>query len=147
MGNQSSSTEEYVWYPKSSGFASQPDSKYFNQYLASENNESETTERRDQGRGLLGDATREIMKTYGADGGGWFGDYALFVSGPDPWFLRGGYAYSGANAGVFYFYRLAGGANTTYSFRVVLSAQQSYGFSHTAQAFAEGLHLKINCIN
>ena len=34
MANQSSSTFEYIWYPKSSGFVNQVNSKYIDNYLS-----------------------------------------------------------------------------------------------------------------
>jgi len=63
----------------------------------------------------LGDALNETMS--------WYGDYAYFVSSTNPWFKRGGYHSNGAYAGAFYFHRSPGGADGTYSFRVVLVAR------------------------
>ena len=59
----------------------------------------------------LGDATGETA--------GWYSDYAYFVDSSDPWFNRGGYYNSGANAGVFRSGTFGGGVS--YGFRTVLS--------------------------
>ena len=59
----------------------------------------------------LGDAIGETA--------GWYSDYAYFVNSSVPWFNRGGYYDSGANAGVFRSGTFGGGVS--YGFRVVLS--------------------------
>ena len=59
----------------------------------------------------LGDAIGETA--------GWYSDYDFFVRSDDPWFNRGGYYDSGANAGVFRSGTFGGGVS--YGFRVVLS--------------------------
>ena len=61
----------------------------------------------------LGDALGETA--------GWYGDYAVFVSSPLPWFNRGGYYSSGDYAGVFNFTDRPGGGYTANGFRVALS--------------------------
>ena len=76
------------------------DSKYYDVYT---------------GNGKLGDATKETQ--------GWNNDYVFFVNSSWPWFGRcGGYSDS-SNAGVFSFSSGNGGANSDYSFRVVLSSE------------------------
>ncbi len=65
--------------------------------------------------GKLGDATKETQ--------GWNSDSAYFVFSIIPWFARGGYRSDGADAGVFYFRDYLGVANSSYSFRVVLSSE------------------------
>ncbi|MGE5455760.1 MAG: prepilin-type N-terminal cleavage/methylation domain-containing protein [Ignavibacteriales bacterium] len=50
---------------------------------------------------------------------GWYSDGASFVIAIGPWSLRGGYYYSTALAGAFYFGDGAGGAHIYYSFRLV----------------------------
>ena len=126
MGNMANSTTTYSYNAKSSGMTTQPEDKYLDHYLAaatdisvmSNNNQSKV-----QNRGILGDATSEVIKTYGSLTGGWNSDYAYFVSSLSPWFERGGHADSGSSAGVFAFVRGTGGASTRISFRVVLSAE------------------------
>ena len=62
----------------------------------------------------LGDALGETA--------GWYSDSASFVNSSYPWFLRGGYYFSGgSDAGVFYFSYNAGGVYDRGGFRVVLS--------------------------
>ena len=125
MADQSSSTTEYVWYPKTSGFASQPNNKYYDSYLASIYTTSESTENQDQGRGHLGDATRETMKVYGNVSQGWFGDSAIFISTAKPWMYRGGYAYTRTKAGIFHYDRYVGQQAANVSFRVVMTAEDN----------------------
>ena len=62
----------------------------------------------------LGDAIGETA--------GWYSDYAYFVNSSVPWFNRGGYYDSGANAGVFRSGTFGGGVS--YGFRVVLSTKK-----------------------
>ena len=126
MGNMANSTTTYSYNAKSSGLTTQPEDKYYDKYLAialdtttmSDDNQSKV-----QNRGLIGDATYEVMKTYGSLTGGWNSDYAVFVSSSRPWFSRGGHANNGSYAGVFAFHRHDGGRNTAYSFRVVLTKE------------------------
>ena len=80
------------------------DSKYYDVYTGSSIS-----------NGKLGDATKETQ--------GWNDDYAIFVSSSLPWFLRGGSYVDGSDAGVFSFSSGNGGANSDYSFRVVLSSE------------------------
>lgn len=125
-GNMANSTTTYTYNAKYSELSTQPEDKYLDHYLAiatdtttmSDDNQSKV-----QNRGILGDATSEVIKTYGNLQGGWNSDYAYFVSSSLPWFRRGGHALNGAGAGVFAFGRDYGGRDTRNSFRVVLSAQ------------------------
>ena len=79
----------------------------------------------DYSTGKLGDATKEIANTKSnassGDRGLWYNDYAHFPSTASPWFARGGNFSDGSGAGVFYFYRFSGHANTHVSSRVVLA--------------------------
>ncbi len=83
-------------------------SKYINKYSYGTTCNDQTAYNRRQ----LGDGTGEVR--------GWNGDYSLFVYSEYPWFARGGFYGNGASAGVFYFSRNAGGANSSLSFRLVL---------------------------
>ena len=114
MGNMVDSTGNY--YPSSSGLTTL-DSKYYDSYAYS------ATVYTDHGRGKLGDATKETLKTFGSETGGWYSDYATLPNGASSWFNRGGNYNNGANAGVFNFNRNTGWSNTNNSFRSVLSAQ------------------------
>ena len=116
MGNMAQNGNINAYTVQNSGFSSQPSAKYLQLY------EYGTTELVHT-RGKLGDATRETLATFNSNTGSWYSDYALFVSSSYPWFNRGGRATNGADAGVFAFNRLHGGAITHTSFRVVLSAQ------------------------
>ena len=125
MGNMANSLTTYSYNTKASGL-SQPEDKYYDKYLAialdtttmSDDNQSKV-----QNRGLIGDATYEVMKTYGSLTGGWNSDYAVFMSSSNPWFYRGGLASNGSGAGVFAFHRVYGGRGTCISFRVVLTKE------------------------
>jgi len=69
------------------------------------------------GNSIMGDAVGETA--------GWYGDYTNFVTSSYPWFIRGGsYSVGTPAAGAFYFARSAGGADTSPSFRPLLSALQ-----------------------
>ena len=116
MGNMVSTSGAF--YSSSAGFVSTniPDSKYFNSYTYST---SYTT----HGRGKLGDATKETVKTFGSETGGWYSDYAILPSSTYSWFLRGGYYGTGANAGVFLFERYPGAVSPSVSSRGVVCAQ------------------------
>ena len=114
MGNMVDGSGNY--YPSSSGLT-KPDVKYFDSYAYSASSYA------DHSRGKLGDATKETLKTFGSGTGGWYGDLAYFPNATYSWFLRGGdYAY-GPIAGVFEFDLSTGKANTSYSFRSVLTAE------------------------
>jgi hypothetical protein len=115
MGNMVGTDGNF--YSSSAGFSTAPTAKYYDSYSYSESTYT------DHARGLLGDATKETLKTFGSETGGWNSDYAFLPSGVYSWFVRGGYASYGVSAGVFAFYRLVGGARGSTSFRSVLFAQ------------------------
>ena len=83
MGNMVSTSG--VFYSSSAGFVSTniPDSKYFDSYTYSTTNTTHS-------RGKLGDATKETLKTFGGETGGWYNDYAYLPGSTDSWFGRGG---------------------------------------------------------
>jgi hypothetical protein len=87
MGNMVDSSGNY--YPSSSGL-SKPDTKYYDSYAYSASTYT------DHARGQLGDATKETLKTFGSDVGGWYSDYAAFLMVPYSWFVRGGHYSGGA---------------------------------------------------
>ena len=121
MGNMTNSTTtatSQYFYNSAGGFTSPPDDKYIDYYLYDAS--SYTTHK----RGVLGDATKETLATFGSETGGWYGDYAVFPNATDSWFRRGGHYNNGATlTGVFAFARYTGAANTGISFRVVLSSE------------------------
>lgn len=67
----------------------------------------------------IGDAIAETSST-SSGSNSWFGDYSLMISSSDPWFTRGGYYSSGANAGTFSFSSGTGAGVNGYSFRPTL---------------------------
>ncbi len=111
MGNMVNSSGSF--YSSSAGFSSAPNAKYYDKYTY----DSSYTSR---GRGKLGDATKETLKTFGNDSGGWYSDYAYFVYSGDSWFYRGGRYSNGSNAGVFDFSSNNGSADSDRSARAVL---------------------------
>ena len=97
------------------------DTKYYDQYAYAENDET-------YNRRILGDATGEMgpfaTATYGSQNrqiGSWYADEAWFVNHSVPWFDRGGTLTFGSDAGVFGFANTYGHADSSISFRVVLS--------------------------
>ncbi len=112
MGNMKTSGGGYN--AGSSGL-SDPGSKYYDIYNYS------ASEYLDHSRGLIGDATKETLVSYGVDNGGWYGDYAHLPGATYTWTRRGGGTNNGALSGVFCFLRNTGGSYTYSSVRVVLS--------------------------
>lgn len=115
MGNMVYSNGNF--YVSSSGFASIPDSKYFDSYAYSA---SSTTNHE---RGKIGDSTKETLKVFGSNTGGWNLDNAYLPNEPYSWFLRGGDSSNGTGAGIFAFSRSSGGVSNNNSFRVVITNQ------------------------
>jgi hypothetical protein len=114
MGNMVDASGNY--YPSSSGL-SKPDTKYFDSYSYSASNYT------DHARGHLGDATKETLKTFGSESGGWYSDTAHLPSDSTSWFSRGGGYSDGADAGAFFFGRGTGVDGANVSFHSVLTAQ------------------------
>ena len=98
------------------------DSKYFDVYNASSG--VSTYQYR-----ILGDATGEMgpfknfvdEDNYPRWHNSWYGDYSAFVEFKYPWFVRGSNYGGGLLSGQFYFNGQTGGANSDFSFRIVLS--------------------------
>ena len=99
---------------QSSGFSTMPDSKYYNTYPYG-------TSELEHSRGTIGTATKETLKTVGNGYGAWNKDLSALVYSSYAWAARGGSAYNTTVAGVFAFYRYAGGAHATVGFRLVLA--------------------------
>ena len=118
MGNVSSASGSYTFYPSYSGFASGWYTTSTAKYVTTYANGSSETDQTAYNRGRLGDATGEVVLSTGGTGG-WYSDYASFPSSSNSWFLRGGSSNYGTNAGVFSFYHL-GYSYTNYSSRAVL---------------------------
>ena len=119
MGNISSVTTGYTFYPSSSSFSSSwyttDTAKYLTTYAYDKTNYNQKA----YNRGRLGDATAEILLSASISGG-WYGDYANFPSSSTAWFLRGGSYSNGSNAGVFYFRNDNGNYYSIYSSRAAL---------------------------
>ena len=111
MGNMVNSSGNF--YSSSAGFSTPPDSIYYDSYTYGT---SSTT----HGRGKLGDATKETLKTFGSISGGWYSDYANFPFSSRSWFGRGGYSYDGSNVGLFNFYNHTGSSYSNISARAVV---------------------------
>ena len=112
MGNMVDSSGNF--YPRIAGTFS-PAEKYYDAYTY--DGSSWTS----HGRGKLGDATKETLKTFGSELGGWYSDSAYFPFSSYSWFIRGGRSADGSNAGVFYFQINTGGSGSSHSARLVLS--------------------------
>ena len=86
-----------------------PNAKYYDLYAFG----TTTKDLSAYARRILGDATSETR--------GWYSDELSFAYAEYPWFNRGGGAFTGSGAGVFYAYGSYGSANTAISFRSVLA--------------------------
>ena len=103
--------------PSSGSWDTMPELKYYDSY-------EYDTDVLTHGRGYLGDATRETLKTFGAsETGGWYTDFSSFPSSENVWFLRGGYASEGLRSGIFAYYRNSGYPSYYGGFRVVLAIE------------------------
>ncbi len=110
MGNMVNSSGAF--YSSSAGFSTPPDSIYYDSYTYGTSNST-------HGRGKLGDAIKETLKTFGSSSGGWYSDYAYFPRSSYSWFYRGGRFDEGSNAGLFNFSRNIGSSSFFYSARAV----------------------------
>ena len=111
MGNMVNESGNF--YVSSAGTFS-PAEKYYDAYTYSTSN---TT----HGRGKLGDATKETLKNFGNDTGGWYGDFTSFPCSSNSWFRRGGNSVDGSETGVFIFYSYDGSYDNGGSTRLVVS--------------------------
>ena len=99
---------------QSSGFSTMPESKYYNTYPYG-------TSELEHSRGTIGTATKETLKTFGSDSGGWNRDFSRLVFSSYAWARRGGIAFITTGAGVFAFASDPGGAVAGIGFRLVLA--------------------------
>ena len=111
MGNMSSISGNYTFYPVSSSFASSwyttDTAKYLTTYAYEE---YELDTQKSYNRGRLGDATAEVaLSTETGRSGGWYSDSTSFPAYSSAWFNRGGYYPSSSEAGVFHFSHNEGG--------------------------------------
>ena len=119
MGNMSSASGSYTFYPSSSGFASSWYTTSTAKYVTTYANGSSDTNQTAYNRGRLGDATGEVVLSTGGTGG-WYSDYAYFPCSSHSWFSRGGYYGNSSDAGVFGFARNGGLSGSAYSSRAAL---------------------------
>ena len=111
----------------SAGFSFVPNTRYYDLYNYEANYYTSSSIL--HSRGLLGDATRETVKEYGNESGGWYSDYARLPYSEYAWIGRSGGPGSKTSAGIFYFGYNNGNARSDRSYRAVLSAQD--GSSNT----------------
>ena len=121
MGNISSVTTGYTFYPSRSGFASSWYTTSTAKYVTTYVNGSSYNDQTAYNRGRLGDATAETLLSVSISGG-WYSDYTIFpyYSYSGGWFIRGGYFDGGSSAGVFYFYDDRGTHSADHSSRAAL---------------------------
>ena len=117
MGNMSSASGSYTFYPSSSGFASSWYTTSTAKYVTTYANGSSYIEQTAYNRARLGDATGEVVLSIGS---GWYSDYAYFLRYSNSWFRRGGYYANGSDAGVFNFDISNGNGDAGGSSRAVL---------------------------
>ena len=120
MGNISSVTTGYTFYPSYSDFASSWYTTSTAKYLTTYAYDTVNDNQKAYNRGRLGDATAEVVLSTGGIGG-WYSDYAYFPYSSNAWFDRGGNFNFGSNAGVFCFNN-GNGSNSSgyYSSRAAL---------------------------
>ena len=103
MGNMVDTNGNF--YNSNAGFnENYPNSKYYDSYTY---NTSYITHE----RGKLGDATKEILKSFGTATGGWYGNNSYFPSNSRSWFIRGGNNTVLSYQGIFNFYYYYGNAS------------------------------------
>jgi hypothetical protein len=115
MGNMVDSNGNF--YSSNAGFSNQPNTKYYDSYAY-----SSTDIGLDHSRGLLGDATKETLKTFGDEYGGWNDDWSSLPSLGSSWFIRGNSYYSSTHTGIFSFRRQSG-ESSVIGFRSIITAQ------------------------
>lgn len=79
MSNMHDSNNQF--YPSNSGFTTAPDEKYYDSYMYDTVSVSHA-------RGKLGDATKEILKTFGDSHGVWSGGTSMFLQSRAAWLLH-----------------------------------------------------------
>ena len=102
MGNISSVTTGYTFYPSSSSFSSSWYTTDTAKYLTTYAYDTVYDNQKAYNRGRLGDATAEVVFSTGGTGG-WYSYGAYFLYSGGTWFLRGSYFNNGSYAGVFSF--------------------------------------------
>ena len=107
MGNMSSTSGSYTFYPSSSSISSSWYVTSTAKYVTTYTNGASNTDQKAYNRGRLGDATGEIVLSTGGSGG-WYSDYAILLFSSSSWFSRGGDYTLGSHAGEFYFDALNG---------------------------------------
>ena len=124
MGNTSSATTVYTFYPSSSSFTSSwyttDTVKYLTTYAYGMTRNDQTA----FNKGRLGDATAEVEFETSSPGslvsGGWYAGAASFPSSSNAWFTRGGRFDNNVMASPFTFNSSSGSADIGKSSRAVL---------------------------
>ena len=124
MGNMSSVTTGYTFYPSDSSFASSWYTVDTTKYVTTYANGSRYNNQTAYNRGRLGDATAETLLT-ALTSGGWYADGAYFLVASDSWFSRGGLFTAGSRVGVFAFYGSGAGNDDYGSSRAALVSLSS----------------------
>ena len=119
MGNISSVTTGYTFYPVSSNFASSWYTTDTAKYLTTYACDTVYNNQKAYNRGRLGDATAETLLSVSSSGG-WYSGYAYFPYSIYAWFTRGGNYSYGSGAGVFNFGDGDGASVNFYSSRAAL---------------------------
>ena len=123
MGNMSSASGSYTFYPSSSGFASGWYTTSTAKYVTTYANGSSSDDQTAYNRARLGDATGETVDFSPIGTGlGWYEDWAYFPNSSDSWFRRGGNYDDGSNAGVFSLFSSNGVSGSSRAILVSLSS-------------------------
>ena len=121
MGNISSVTTGYTFYPSRSGFSSSWYTTDTAKYITTYAYDRVYNNQKAYNRGRLGDTTAEVVLSTG-NTGGWYLDDTVFPYSYSgfAWFARGGNYNDGSNAGLFFFFGNHGLNYTGYSSRAAL---------------------------
>ena len=111
MGNMVNSSGSFS--PSSSGFSEAPGEKYYDSYTYS-------TLLTNHGRGKLGDATKETLKEFGNENGGWYNDRSQLPNSSSGFFVRGLRFNVTQDSGIFAFSIAYGHALDNSSSRAIL---------------------------
>ena len=124
MGNMSSVSGSYTFYPSEGGFANSWYTASRIKYITTYANGSSNGDQTAYNRGRLGDATGEVVLSTG-EFGSWYSGYSDFPFSDYSWFVRGGIFYNGTSTSILGFSHNPGDSFGIYSSRAALISLSS----------------------